>query len=334
LTRRSKFTFPTIDQVIAPLIEGDTAYPSGVHVGVSNNTGGTTLGLAVSYRGPNSANPPNYSPAALYEELLGFTTTSGTPTEVDPSLAFRQSALDAVKEDANSLRQRLGVEDQQRLDQHLQGLAELEGQIAKQATPIATGPAPDPDQLYPNRGQDGSISRARGQALADLLVFAMATDLTRVFSYMFTSPASHGDYADCGLANSSFHEDYGHRLSRDGLAAATKGFNTGVKYAMSNLADMLTKMKNVPEGDGTLLDNSCVYVTSCTSESQTHSGNDYPLIVAGKAGGRIVSDQHVRLLDENVSKVPFTLLTAFGGAATSFGQNEGQVSSGVAELLA
>jgi hypothetical protein len=103
---------------------------------------------------------------------------------------------------------------------------------------------------------------------------------------------------------------------------------------MSNLGDLLTKMKDVPDGSGTLLDNSCIYVTSCVAESQTHSGNDYPLLVAGKAGGKLRSDQHVRLLGENVSKVPFTLLSALGGHAEAFGEAEGRVTSGIAELLA
>jgi hypothetical protein len=118
------------------------------------------------------------------------------------------------------------------------------------------------------------------------------------------------------------------------VSAATKGFNTGVKFAMSNLADLLGRMKDTPDGAGNLLDNSAVYSTSCVSESQTHSGLDYPLLVAGKAGGKLKSDQHIRLLDENVSKVPFTLLNAFGSTAQSFGDSEGKVTSGVAELLA
>ncbi len=324
---------PTIDQVIAPIIAADTPYPSGIHVGLSDNTGGTALGLAISYRGQNASNPPKYGPAALYQELLGF-ASDGTDAPVDPELMYRQSVLDAVAEDANALKLRLGTEDQERLEHHLEGVSELQGRLARLATPVEAAPPPDPDALYPNRGGDGSLSRARGQAFADLLVFAMAADLTRVFSYMFSSPASHENYGDCGLDNSSFHEDYGHRLSRSGLAEATKGFNTGVKYAMSNLSDLLTKMDNTPELDGTLLDNSSVYVTSCTSESQTHSGNDYPILVAGKAGGKLRSNQHLRLLDENVSKVPFTLLTAFDETTNSFGQAEGQVSSGIPELLA
>jgi hypothetical protein len=192
----------------------------------------------------------------------------------------------------------------------------------------------DPDKAYPNRGADGSISRQRAQAFSDLLVFAMATDLTRIFSFMFSCPASHGTYVDCGLDPSTFHEDYGHRLSPKGVAYATAGFDTGVKYTISNLADTLARMKNTPDGAGTLLDNSCIYVTSCVAESQTHGGVDYPILVAGKAGGKIKGDQHVRLVGDNVSKVPFTLLTAMGGTQTSFGKAEGMVTSGVSALLA
>ncbi len=327
---------PTIDQLIAPTISSGSAYPNGIHVGVSNVSGATSLGLAVSFRGPNAANPPNFDPAKLFSDLLGFTNQGGAgmPKPVDPELLNRSAVLDAVAEDANLLRARLGMDDQKRLEQHLEGIHQLQGQIAKQAMPVATGPAPDPDKLYPGRGAVGAISRARGQAFADLLVFAMASDLTRVFSYMFTAPACHGNYADCGLAPSSFHEDYGHRTSKDGVSKATLGFNTGVKFAMSNLADLLTRMKDTPDGAGNLLDNSAIYATSCVSESQTHGGTDFPILVAGKAGGKLKGDQHIRLLAENVSKVPFTLLTALGGKATSFGQGEGQVTSGVAELLA
>jgi hypothetical protein len=56
-------------------------------------------------------------------------------------------------------------------------------------------------------------------------------------------------------------------------------------------------------------------------------------LVSGKAGGKLKGDQHIRIVDENVSKVPFTLLSMLGGPA-SFGMAEGQVTSGVSELLA
>jgi Protein of unknown function (DUF1552) len=325
---------PTIDQLVAKVTNGSTLFPPGLHVGVSNVSGATSLGLAVSFAGPNAANPPEYSPTALYKKLVQFATTGGAPKPPDPELLNRNLVLDAVTADAQSLRMRLGADDQKRLDLHLQGLSQLQQQLTAAEMPKATGTLVDPDKAYATRGADGAITRLRGQAFSDLLVFALASDLTRVFSYMFTCPACHGNYADCGLDPTTFHEDYGHRLSPKGLASATVGFNTGVRFAMSNLGDLLTRMKATPDGAGNLLDNSCVYTTSCVSESQTHGGSDFPLLVAGKAGGKLRTDQHLRLADDNVSKVPFTLLTAMGSKATSFGMAEGQVSTGLTGLLA
>ncbi len=325
---------PTIDQLVAKMTGAGTTFPSGLHVGVSNVSGATSLGTSISYSGPSAPNPPEFSPAALFKKLAQFVNT-GSGTTPDPELSYRDLVVDAVLADAKALRGRLGADDQARLDMHLDGLNQLQLQIMQAEMPKMTvGALTDPDKAYPNRGADGSISRQRGQAFSDLLVFALASDLTRVFSYMFSCPASHGTYVDCGLEPSTFHEDYGHRLSPKGVSYATAGFDVGVKYAMSNLADTLVRMKNTPDGPGNLLDNSCVYVTSCVSESPTHSGIDYPILVAGKAGGKIKGDQHIRLVGDNVSKAPFSLLTAMGGTQTSFGKAEGTVTSGVPGLLA
>ena len=189
-----------------------------------------------------------------------------------------------------------------RLDQHLDGVHQIENQLAvlssMPTTPTATSAKlVDPAMAYPNMGAVGSITKLRSSAMTDLIVFALATDITRVFSFMFTCSACHGNYSDCGLDPVTFHEDYGHRKSPKGLDYATKGFLTGVQFAMTNFNNTLTAMINCADGAGNLLDNSVVYSTSCTSESTTHSGNDYPLLVAGKAGGKLKTDQHIRQPD-------------------------------------
>lgn len=325
---------PTIDQLVANLVGTGTTFPNGIHVGVSNTSGATALGLAISFSGPNAPNQPNYSPATLFQSLMQFKTTSGAaPKPVDPELANRISVLDAVAEDFQSLRSRVGTADQKRLDQHMTGISQLQQQIMAAEHPTATGVLIDPDQAYPSRGADGTITRQRTQAFSDLLMFALSSDLTRVFTFNFSCPACHGNYTDCGLDPVTFHEDYGHRLSPKGLTYATEGFNTGVRYAMSNLNDTLTRMQATADGAGNLLDNSCVFATSCVSESQTHGGTDYPLLVAGTAGGKLKPNQHIRIVDENVSKVPFTLLQAMGSTATSFGLADGQVTSTISQLL-
>ena len=102
---------------------------------------------------------------------------------------------------------------------------------------------------------------------------------------------------------------------------------------MTNLADTLVRMKNTPDGAGNLLDNSCIYTTSCVSEStDPRSARTIRSWSSGKAGGKLKGDQHIRIVDENVSKVPFTLLKMMGGTATSWGKDEAMVSSTIARF--
>jgi hypothetical protein len=325
---------PTIDQVIAQMIGRGTTFPTGIHIGIGNSSGATALGDTMSFAGAGQPNPPEFSPANLFKKLMQFANTTSTPAAPDPELTREQMVLDAVNAQATTLRTSLGSEDQQRLDRHLEGIHELQTQIMRAQGPKVSGTLVNPDTAYPNRGADGSLSRARCQAFDDLLVFALSTDLTRIFSYTFTPPASFQSYADCGLGTGGFHGDYGHRGSPKGAAYATAGMNTGVRYAMTSLADLLTRMQETPDAGTTLLDNSCVYTTSCTSESQTHSPIDFPLLVSGKAGGKLKGNQHVRLVGENSSTVLHTLYTMFGGTAETFGLDMGQVSSGIPALLA
>jgi hypothetical protein len=324
---------PSIDQVIGQMIAQGTTFPTGIHVGIGNSSGATALGDIMSFSAVNQPNPPDFSPTDVFQKLMQFANTAtNAPMAPDPDVLRRQMVLDAVNTEATALRALLGAEDQQRLDRHLEGIQELQTQIMRAEGPKVTGTLVNPDTAYANRGADGSLTRTRCQAFNELLVFALSTDLTRIFSYTFTPPASFEVYADCGLAG-GFHGDYGHRGSPKGAAYATAGMNTGVRYAMTNLADLLTSMNNTPDGESTLLDNSCVYTTSCTSESQTHSPLDFPILVSGKAGGKLKGNQHVRLVGANSSLVLNTLYQMFGGAAPTFGLNEGQVSSGIPALL-
>jgi hypothetical protein len=347
---------PSIDQVLAPILNAGTmpAIPNGIHVGISSTSGAGALDLRVSFRGPNASNPPEYDPANIYKQLVMFGGSKTPPDPMkpagpDPALARRKRALDAVLDSAASLRARLGKADQVRLDQHLEGVHQIENQIAILSS-MPTGPTTtnamlvDPATAYPNMGKVGSITKLRSSAMSDLIVFALATDLTRVFSFMFTCSACHGDYSDAGLDPVTFHEDYGHRKSPKGADYATKGFLTGVQYAMTNLNNTLAAMMNCTDGAGNLLDNSVVYTTSCTSESQTHSGNDYPLLVAGKAGGKLKTDQHLRMVSDppgptgapngdNSSKVPYTVMTALGRPEGPWGMGDSQVSTVLPGML-
>jgi hypothetical protein len=327
-------SLPTTDQVIAGLIASGTTFPTGIHVGCSNSDGQSGLHTNLSFAGPGAPNPPDFSPEHVFTQLMQFANTSAPPTQMPSTdLVNRGMVLDAVSGGVKALQARLGAEDKQRLDQHLTGIQQLQTQIMRAQGPKVNGTLTDPNNAYPNRGNDGTLTMQTNQSLADLLVFAMSTDLTRIFSFLWTPAATFQGYDDCGIQG-GFHGDFGHRQSPKGPEYATIGFNIGVRYAMSSLAYLLVKMKDTPDGAGCLLDNSCVYATSCVSESTTHSGLDYPLLLCGKVGGKFKGNQHIRLVGDNASKVPFTVLQAYGSTESTFGQNEGQVSSGIPELLA
>jgi hypothetical protein len=324
-------SMPTVDQLIAKKISAGTAFPGGIHVGICNVTGAGALDFNISFNGPNAPNPPEYNPVALFQQLLQFSDTTQEP---DPSLFRRRRLLDAIREDAKALEARLGKEDKVRLEQHLEGVAQLEKQIDQALNPVSCGSPVDPDVVYPDRGPDGKITRGRCQAFADLIAFAFSCELTNVASHVFSCAACHGAYEEAGLGNVTFHEDYGHRLSPAGTAAAEEGFNNGVAYAMTCVADLLERLHKTPDGPGkNLLDNTAIYVTSCVSLPWEHRMDDYPLLVLGKGAGKLKGNVHHRGAGDNASKVPFTLLQAFGTAETSFGSAEGLTSEVVPELL-
>src|SRR5258707_4122136 len=160
------FQLPSIDQAVAAITGTGTIYPQGLHVGLSNTSGGTAIGSVISFARANAPNSPEFSPANLFKKLVQYANMGPTtmPTPPDPELLRRGLVLDAVSEDLKPLRSRLGMEDQVRLDQHLEGVKELQLQITRAGGPKVAQKLTDPDKAYATRGADGSISRARGQA--------------------------------------------------------------------------------------------------------------------------------------------------------------------------
>jgi hypothetical protein len=104
---------------------------------------------------------------------------------------------------------------------------------------------------------------------------------------------------------------------------------------MEELAYFLGALDAIEEGDGTLLDHSVVLGMSDCSYGKSHAIDDYPLLLAGSAGGVLKNGIHYRSpAAENASKLGFTLLRAMDVAVSEFGADEGLVSEGLDELLA
>ena len=89
----------------------------------------------------------------------------------------------------------------------------------------------------------------------------------------------------------------------------------------------MTKLKNTPHGASNLLDQALVYVTSDTAWGKIHTKTEWPVLLAGKAGGRLRGDEHLNFPGDNLSKALLTVAQIMGSTVTDFGLDAGKVTA-------
>lgn len=309
---------PSMDQLAAAAIGGLTTIPSlqlGCVAQVSQVDLGTTM-HNLSHKDYLQPLPPVKNPQAVYSSLAGLFLPAD-----DPNKPARLGVVDAVREDLRELKRRLGQADRTRMDAHIAGMAELETKI-NALPPICTLPA------MPEVTSDvASGVRAVNEAMSDLITFAFSCDLTRIVSYYFLGGASPVSFPELG--GPPLHA-VSHAHSTNALAAGAPPYSesgmveemhAGVVYEMEMAAYLAKKLASTtdPTG-GNLLDRTALFVSSDCSEGFSHSLIDFPILVIGKAGGRLRSGHHFRAPDHrNASDVLLSVLQAIVPEATEVG---------------
>jgi len=324
---------PTIDQVVAGFNPGGTF--RSLEVGCSPATSGgedNEVLLSISHRGPHAVNPVEFDPHTFYTRIFTGVATGGNTGQMANLLQQKKSMLDTLIADATELKGKLGAADQARLAAYLDGIRQIEAQLMTMpttpTTPTVTIPA---DPVSVKKDAAGIAPKNVNQVMAQMLAVALASDITRNASFMFTFPAAHVFYRDAGSdMNAEFHNTICHGDAGDNKSQTR--VNTGVLWAMSGLAVFLEALAGMKEGAGTVLDNSLVYVTSCTSWGKAHSTDEWPVLLAGKAGGALKGDQHFREANGNLTEVLLTIANIFGGNLTTYGLGAGQVTKELAGL--
>ncbi|GEM_PF-682285 len=259
---------------------------------------------------------PETSPRALYERL--FTGFSPDPAKggLSAESEVELRALDAILDSANRLRARVSASDKLRIDAHLEGLYETEHSIQELANitcelpPMPTGDyGPDTASVEPLIEKNIAFSK--------LIAQAFSCGLTRSVNYMF-----------CGMQADPVVGDVG---AKDGLHLLTHNDLSGTEdaqpemvhkvatFIIERLADTLTEFANVNIAGGNLLDHCCIMVASEMMDGRRHNAVDgTPLLLIGKAGGRLRTNYHYRAADgapstvRNTSNVLLTAMSAMG----------------------
>jgi hypothetical protein len=329
---------PSIDQIVADVISAGAPFRS-LEVGVTPATpnGNPDSLHTVSHTGPNARNNPVFDPKAVFKRLFGGTQptnpTTGTGQEQAAKLAqVRKSVLDSVLEDGARLQQRLGAADKARLEKHLDAIRAIE--LRLDATPSTTAPpAMCGSTTAPTTGQD-TKSEAPPEvntAMSDLTTLALACEKTRVVSYMFSLPAAHVYYRHLASnMNDDFHDTICH--TDNGDKSNQPRVDTGVQYTMRCLNEFLSKLMNTPHGAGNLLDATLVYVTSDTAWGKVHDKTEWPVLLAGKAGGRLRGDQHANFQSENLSRALLTVAQIMGSKKTDLGLDGGKATAALSGI--
>ncbi len=306
----------SVDQRVAQVIGGETPFRSlelGVQTGGNENNWNR-----MSLLGPDQPVPPENSPYVAYDRL--FSDFHLTPDEAALREARDGVVLDAVQENFQRLRSRVGHEDKQRLDQHITALEEIESRLGKR--PSAALDACEPPVL----GGEQSVNENAnfplvGQLQMDLLVMALACDQTRVASLMWNRSVGQArhEWADAGARP---HHDYSHDGDEN---AETIEFLTRINvWYAEQFAYLLGKLDQIPEGEGTMLDNTVVFWCNELERGNSHSRRNAHYVVAGGAGyfdmGRCLKFDYAE--DVNHNDLLLSLLHAMGIEDESFGNPE------------
>jgi hypothetical protein len=261
----------SIDQVIAGRLTGDYRFRS-LQIGISQESFGESVQRNMSWAGRDRALPPEMLPAKLFDRLFGARDLTW--------IGRKRSILDTVSEDAATLRKALGKEDQTRVDEHLSSIRDVERGIASLP--------PEYHRIDPPEAEGDMKDWPRIAKLqSDLLVHALASNQTRVASYMLTKCQGLSRFPWLGYT-AARHHDYTHR---DGAAPGADGPNGQrimrdiCRWHAEEFAYLLAKLKSTPEGDGNLLDRTTLIYVHEHAEANEHKNNGLSMIVAGHAGG-------------------------------------------------
>ena len=247
------------------------------------DSGYTCAYMSMSWRGPTSPLPAEINPRTVFEQLFGD-GDSTDPRERIARLNSQKSVLDYVTDSLARLQRRLGSGDKRKIEEYLESVRDIERRIALAEEQSLTLQLPHMER--PGAVPDDYAQYAK--LMIDMQVVAWQTDMTRVASFMLGRDGSNRAYREIGISDGhhsiSHHQGDAERLEKlikiDELHVAMFGY-------------LLKRLAETPDGDGTLLDHSLIVFGSSISESNIHTHDDLPIVLAGAANGQVKGNRHL-----------------------------------------
>jgi len=332
------------DQIAANYVGGMTALPSLELATMPQTHKENQEGLNENYyshcsfRSSTQPVPAEVNPGAVFRRLFQGRDQGPAKANTDTlssDVALDRSLLDLVLGGAKDLRGRLGHSDQQKIDEYLDGVRALERRIAAiehrqragdQAgaerrragdSPLIDVAIPDGDvkgrspeaSQFVRRSSEGDSEIKRSeymQVMCDLTVLAFQADITRVSTYIGSTP-NGASYPELGFSDQHHSQThYGTDQVKIDKVAKINTLN------VEQFAYMVNKMATLKEGTGTLLDHSIMMWGSGLENGDKHERKNLPFVIAGKGGGTVNTGRFITDTTGNQGDLLGTLLTAAG----------------------
>ena len=324
---------PTLDQYLADHLQGTAPYRNLA----LSATPSTDIGQGnISFRSGGQVASVTRSPRDLFNTLFGSamgTVTSSSPN-AEAARRRQSSILDYVLEDAKRLRARLAPGDQQRIDQYLQAVSEVETQVAAPTMMTAGCTAPA-------QPASGGTWHTKSKAFIDLAVLALACDMTRVVTIQYSDSwgVNYTDYpmgsGSEAVKNWSDHfishklDDNDRATDLDGLprADAQRIADARVvltsRFKVRRFSYLVNQLKRTSNGlGGTLFDDTLAMYISENGDGDSHSRKNMPIMLAGHAGG-FQTGRVVAATDKPTGALHASIIRRLGIDVASYGNPAG-----------
>ena len=331
---------PTIDQLIAQKIGNETLLPSLQLSLEDPNSSSSNCGEGYSCSYTNSISwvglptppgeplmrtaplPMELNPQVVFERLFG---SGGTPELRAQRLKQTRSILDSLTDELARLKTDLGAGDQRTINQYTDEIREIERRIQIAAKASSETPEMDLPPGIPEQFDE------HVKLHFDLLALAFKADITRVATVLgardLTSrvyPFPRSPLFPEGGTSISFHGGSHHQDD----PAQIRRYAALNRYHVSTMAYFAEKLRSIPEGDGTLLDNSLILYGTNMGNSNQHQHYDVPHILVGGATGKLQGNRHLAYERKSVTtgNLLLSLLDMYGVHRDAQGDSTGRLA--------
>ena len=307
----------SIDQFLADRLMADPATQTRFRSIVAGVDCGRFAWQQV-YRQPGEPIFPENNAGNLHARIFeGVSPGGGQP---DPALlaelARRKSVVDSVKDELNAVLSRVGSADKQKIESHINAIREIEQRLDFDQESSAGAACEIPD-LRATPGSQDEQHRLKGTNMMDIIANALACDQTRVATLQWANGASGIRFTSLGI-NEAHHD-----ITHDNFNAnAGKRAQVAGWYA-ERFKYLIQKLKSIPEGGGSVLDNSVILWTTEHNGRQQHGRTNVPFFLAGGLGGAFNTGQFLDFSNNTLAHNDVYVSLAQGvglSDVTSFGK--------------